>query len=122
MSRLSKLIYFFDVYVFADACEILHKYQYGFRAKLNVSHPELYFSEICVELKTTKHLIIRSSLIQNKFKTQIFNTIIDKDCTFIIEKYLGSKQQLVHGSKKLCKSISKVDSKSCKNSHKLVPK
>ena len=45
MSRLIESIVCFQVTWFADACDLFDPHQYGFRAKHNVNHPLLHFSE-----------------------------------------------------------------------------
>ena len=61
LSRLFESIVCFQVTGFAEACDIFYEHQYGFRAKHNVSHPLLHFSEN-----------IFKSLSNNKFNIAIF--------------------------------------------------
>ena len=45
LSRLFESIVCFQLTGFADACDIFSKHQFGFRAKHNVQHPILHFSD-----------------------------------------------------------------------------
>ena len=61
ISRLFETIVCFQVTGFADACEILYKHQYGFRARHNVNQPLMHFTDN-----------IFNALNNNKFNVSIF--------------------------------------------------
>ena len=82
MSRLFESIVCFQVTGFADACDILYKHQYGFRAKHNVRQPLLHFSDS-----------IFNALNNNKLSISIF---LDLKKAFDIVNYEILLSKLEH--------------------------
>ena len=105
MSRLFEYIVCYQVTGFADACDILYKHQYGFRAKHNVSHPLLHFSEnICNALNNNKFNISIFLDLKKAFDTVNYEILLQKLEHYGIrnteilwfQNYLKNRQQYDH--------------------------
>ena len=105
MSRLFESIVCFQVTGFADACDILYKHQYGFRAKHNVSQPLLHFSDSIFNALNNNKLSISIFLdLKKAFDTVNYEILLSKLEHYGIRNtellwfrnYLSNRQQYVH--------------------------
>ena len=105
ISCLFESIVCFQVTGFADACNILYKHQYGFRANHNINHPLLHFSEnIFQALSNNKFNISIFLDLIKAFDTVNYNILLQKLEYYGIKttellwfkNYLSNRQQFVH--------------------------
>ena len=105
ISCLFETIVCFQVTGFADACDLLYKHQYGFRAKHNVNHPLLHFTDnICNALNNNKFNISIFIDLKKAFDTVNYQILLKKLEHYGIKNtdllwfknYLQNRQQLVH--------------------------
>ena len=108
ISRLFESIVCFQVTGFTDACDILYKHQYGFRAKHNINHPLLHFTDnIFNALNNNKFNISIFIDLKKAFDTVNYDILLKKLEHYGIrntellwfKNYLQNRQQYVHLSK-----------------------
>ena len=105
VSRLFESILCFQVTGFADACDILYKHQYCFKAKHNINHPLLHFSEnIFQALNNNKFNISIFFDLKKAFDTVNYEILLNKLEHYGIKNnellwfknYLKNRQQFTH--------------------------
>ena len=105
LSRLIESTVCFQVTGFADACDLFDPHQYGFRAKHNVNHPLLQFSEKIFEALNEGKISLAVFIdLKKAFDTVDYKILLEKLKHYGIrntellwfENYLQNRQQYVH--------------------------
>ena len=105
LARLIESIVCFQVTGFADACDIFYQHQYGFRAKHNVNHPLLHFTENIFQALNNDQINLAIFIdLKKAFDTVNYEILLHKLEHYGIrniellwfKNYLTNRQQYVH--------------------------
>ena len=123
ISRLIESIVCFQLTGFADACELFYEHQYGFRAKHNVNHPLLHFSETIFQALNNGKISLAIFIdLKKAFDTVNYEILLKKlehygikDVELLwFKNYLKNRQQYVNLSSLADQSSINSSKLSCK--------